>query len=153
MALNKGLLTSNSDEWTTPRWLFNRLNERFQFTIDVAATRENRLCDAWFDSKDDGLSETWEGQRVWCNPPYSRIADWAEKFTEAALEADLIVALVPARVDTAWWQDHIAKADFVHFIRGRLRFGDSKNSAPFPSALAFWFGLERICRRPKGGVS
>ena len=58
MTLNRGLLTSNSDEWTTPRWLFDRLNERFQFTIDVAATQENRLCDAWFDSKDDGLRGT-----------------------------------------------------------------------------------------------
>lgn len=148
MALNKGLMTSNSDEWTTPRWLFDRLNKRFLFSIDVAATRENRLCDAWYDSHDDGLTQSWEGERVFCNPPYSQISLWAHKFAFEAKNASLIVALIPARVDTRWWQDHIAKADLVHFIRGRLRFGDSKNSAPFPSALAFWFGLERICRRP-----
>ena len=148
MTLNRGLLTSNSDEWTTPQWLFDRLNERFQFTIDVAATRENRLCDAWYDSRDDGLTQSWEGERVFCNPPYSQISLWAHKFAFEAKSASLIVALVPARVDTRWWQDYVAKADLVHFIRGRLRFGDSKNSAPFPSALAFWFGLNGICRRP-----
>ena len=148
MPINRGLMTRNSDEWTTPRWLFDRLNERFLFSIDVAATRENRLCDAWYDSHDDGLTQSWEGERVFCNPPYSQISLWAHKFAFEAKNAALIVALIPARVDTRWWQDHIVKADLVHFIRGRLRFGDSKNSAPFPSALAFWFGLERLCRRP-----
>ena len=148
MALNKGLMTSNSDEWETPRWLFDRLNERFSFTIDVAATRENRLCDAWYDSRDDGLTQSWEGERVFCNPPYSQISLWAHKFAFEAKNASLIVALIPARPDTAWWNDYIKTADLVHFIRGRLHFGDSKNSAPFPSAIAFWFGLERICRRP-----
>ena len=148
MALNQGLMTSNSDEWATPRWLFDRLNERFQFTMDAAAAEGNNLCDIYCDAFGDGLKISWEGERVWCNPPYSQISQWAEKFTRASSEAVLIVALIPARVDTAWWQDHIAKADLVHFIRGRLRFGDSRNSAPFPSALAFWFGLERICRRP-----
>ena len=148
MALNKGMMTSNSDEWTTPRWLFDRLNKRFQFTLDAAAAKENALCHYYFTKEEDGLQFRWDNQRVFCNPPYSNIAKWAKHFSEQADRANLIVALVPARVDTAWWQDHIAKADFVHFIRGRLRFGDSKNSAPFPSALAFWFGLDRICRRP-----
>lgn len=147
MALNKGMMTSNSDEWTTPRWLFDRLHERFQFTVDVAATPENALRPKFFEDP-WGLEYSWAGERCFCNPPYSRIATWAEKFTQEAERASLIVALIPARVDTRWWQDHIAKADHVYFIRGRLRFGESKNSAPFPSALAFWFGLERICRRP-----
>lgn len=148
MALNKGLMSSNSDEWETPRWLFDRLNERFQFTLDAAATKENALCRRWFTKEEDALQFCWDGERVFCNPPYSKIAKWAKHFSEQAVNANLIVALVPARPDTAWWNDYIKTADLIHFIRGRLRFGDSKNSAPFPSALAFWFGLDRICRRP-----
>lgn len=148
MALNKGMMSSNSDEWETPRWLFDRLNERFQFTLDAAATKENALCRRWFTKEEDGLQFCWDGYRVFCNPPYSQIAKWAKQFSEQAVNASLIVALVPARPDTAWWNDFIKTADLIYFIRGRLRFGDSKNSAPFPSALAFWFGLERICRRP-----
>lgn len=148
MAINKGLMTSNSDEWTTPRWLFDRLNSVFQFDTDCAATDHNNLCSYYFTKTYDGLTHSWKDCRCFCNPPYSKIATWAEKFTQESERASLIVALVPARVDTRWWQDHVAKADLVRFIRGRLRFGDSKNSAPFPSALAFWFGLERICRRP-----
>lgn len=144
--MNRGLLTSNSDEWTTPRWLFDRLNERFQFTLDAAASPGNALC-AKYHIWPDGLCD-WTGERVFVNPPYSDIKAWAEHFTEQASKAKLIVALVPARVDTRWFQEHVAKADLVHFVKGRLRFGESKNSAPFPSALAFWFGLERICRRP-----
>ena len=146
MTLNKGLMSSNSDEWETPRWLFDRLNERFQFTLDAAATPGNALCEK-YHVWPDGLCD-WTGERVFVNPPYSDIKAWAEHFTKQAGKAQLIVALVPARVDTRWFQDHVAKADLCWFIRGRLRFGESRNSAPFPSALAFWFGLERLCRRP-----
>ena len=150
MVLNKGLFSSGSDEWTTPRWLFDDLNARFQFTLDAAATRENRLCDAYYDKASDGLSHSWTGERVWCNCPYSQIADWAAKFRFEAKAASLIVALVPARTDTRWFQENIMQADLVHFVPGRLRFSD-KGSAPFPSALAFWFGLKDICKRGRRG--
>ena len=144
--INSALMSSKSDEWVTPHWLFAALNERFQFTVDAAATRENSLCEESFTN---GLAASWAGERVWCNPPYSQIARWAEKFTAEANHAALIVALVLARVDTRWYQRHIAKADLVKFIPGRLRFSESKNSAPFPSALAFWFGLDAILERNK----
>jgi len=144
MALNKGLMTSNSDEWTTPQWLFDRLNAVFQFTIDAAATRENSLCEDLFT---DGLSVSWEGERIWCNPPYSQIKLWAAKFIEESKRAVCIVALVPARTDTKWFQSIAKSADKIFYIPGRLKFGDGKGSAPFPSALAFWFGLEHICMR------
>ncbi len=153
MTITSGMTSSNSDEWTTPRWLFDRLDSVFHFTLDAAATSENRLCGTWCGSDDDGLAQSWEGERVFCNPPYSQISLWAHKFASEAKNASLIVALVPARVDTRWWQDYVAKADLVHFIRGRLRFGDSKNSAPFPSALAFWFGLDALLERPKRSKS
>lgn len=151
MKINAGMMSSSSDEWTTPRWLFDRLNEKFQFTLDAAASPANALCEKYYVWP-DGLCD-WTGERVYANPPYGDIKTWARHFTEQAGKAQLIVALVPARVDTAWWQDFIKTADLIHFVRGRLRFGDSKNSAPFPSALAFWFGLDALLERPKRSKS
>ena len=81
---------------------------------------------------------------VFCNPPYSQIKEWAAKFIEESKRADCIVALIPARTDTKWFQSIAKSADHIHFIKGRLKFGDGKGSAPFPSALAIWMGLDKF---------
>jgi len=138
--INPGLMSSKSDEWTTPRDLFDKLNRRFLFTADAAATSENALCCVYYT---DGLSVSWEGERVYCNPPYSQIKAWAAKFIEESKRADCIVALVPARTDTKWFQSLMASADKIVFIKGRLHFSNA-GSAPFPSALAIWLGLNEF---------
>ena len=126
MSLNQGMMTSNSDEWTTPSALFRALDRRFGFELDPAATRENALCPMFFTEADDGLSL-----------PKCR--------TESEWGCPLICALIPARTDTRWWHDYVrGSADLVWFLKGRLKFGDGAGSAPFPSALAFWFGLGRL---------
>jgi len=80
-------------------------------------------------------------KRNWMNPPYGRdIADWVQKAYEQGLKGKVTVCLIPARPDTRWFQDYVMKADILHFIKGRLKFNDSKSSAPFPSAIAI-FGL------------
>ena len=144
MPINSGMMSSKSDEWTTPRDIFDRLNRRFLFDLDAAASDENHLCPAYYTKEDSGLDHSWEGMRVFCNCPYSQIKAWAAKFVEEAERADCIVALIPARTDTKWFQSIAKSADHVHFIKGRLKFGDGKGSAPFPSALAFWFGLNKF---------
>lgn len=69
------------------------------------------------------------------NPPYGRgIGQWMQKAYESAQMGATVVCLVPARTDTAWWHDYAMRGE-VTFIRGRLKFGNAKNSAPFPSAL------------------
>lgn len=77
--------------------------------------------------------QSWDGERVFCNPPYGReIKEWVKK----ASESDAVtVMLLPARTDTAWFHDYIYNKHKIDFFRGRLKFGDSKNSAPFPSML------------------
>ena len=144
MAINNGLFTSNSDEWTTPKELFAKLNRRFLFNLDAAASDENHLCPDYFTKETDGLSQSWEGMRVFCNCPYSQIKLWVAKFCMEAGRTLLIAALVPARTDTRWWHKYIVEADKIVFLRGRLKFSNSKNSAPFPSALAIWMGLDRL---------
>ena len=144
MAINNGLFTSKSDEWTTPLELFEKLNRRFLFDLDAAADNWNHLLDEWYTKEDSGLEHSWEGRRVFCNCPYSQIKLWAAKFVEEANRAECIVALIPARTDTRWWHDHIMTADKIVYIRGRLKFGPGTGSAPFPSALAIWMGLNEL---------
>lgn len=139
--LNQGMMSSKSDEWTTPIELFDALHNRFIFDLDAAASDENHLCDRYYTKEDSGLDHSWEGMRVFCNCPYSQIKAWAAKFVEESKRADCIVALIPARTDTSWWHDYIMTADKIVYIRGRLKFGPGTGSAPFPSALAIWLGL------------
>ena len=125
---------SDSPEWATPQDLFDELDAEFHFATDVCATAENAKCSRFYTRADDGLAQDWRGV-CWCNPPYGReIGAWLQKARTAAEKGATVVCLVPARTDTRWWHEHVTKAD-VRFLRGRLKFGGSKNSAPFPSAL------------------
>lgn len=104
------------------------------FDLDPCAAPDNAKCAKYFTAWDDGLAREWTG-RVWMNPPYGRtIGDWMRKAYESSLAGALVVCLVPARTDTAWWHDYAIKGQ-IRFIRGRLKFGGHENSAPFPSAL------------------
>lgn len=134
-----GMRSSASDEWTTPRWLFDELDAEFHFTLDAASTHENALCERHYTLEDDALSHSWDGEVVWLNPPYGRaIGKFVKKASEIS-GGGCCVALVPARPDTRWWHDHVAgKATEIRFIKGRLRFGDGKNGAPFPSAVVIY---------------
>jgi len=126
--------SSKTDEWETPQDLFDDLNEKYHFDIDVCALPENAKLEEYFDPEDDGLSQAWWGT-CWMNPPYGRaIKKWMRKAYEESQNGSVVVCLVPARTDTAWWHDYAMKGD-ITFIRGRLKFGGHKNSAPFPSAI------------------
>ena len=129
--------SSKSNEWDTPQKLFNELNEEFNFTLDPCATDENAKCNKHFTIEDDGLSKDWSKDVVFMNPPYGReIKKWIKKAYEESLNGATVVCLIPARTDTTYWHDFIFdKADDIRFLRGRLKFGNSKNSAQFPSAI------------------
>lgn len=134
--LNSGLFTSNTDLWSTPQAFFDKYNEQYHFTLDVCATDENAKCKQYYTKEIDGLKQEWFGV-CWMNPPYGRdIKHWIRKAYESSIKNNtIVVCLLPARTDTAWWHDYCMKAKSVEFIRGRLKFGDSKNSAPFPSVV------------------
>lgn len=134
--------SSKTDLWSTPKDFFNKLNDEFKFTLDPCATKENAKCEKFFTMEQDGLTQDWSGEIVFMNPPYGReIGKWVEK---AANSRATVVCLLPARTDTRWWHDNIIGGGHkteVRFIRGRLKFGDSKNSAPFPSAVIIFWGM------------
>jgi phage N-6-adenine-methyltransferase len=128
--------SSSSCDWSTPPAPFAELDKEFAFDLDPCATPENAKCARYFTRQEDGLTQRWTG-RVFLNPPYGRaIGEWLKKAWESIAngDAELVVCLVPARTDTAWWHRYCAQGQ-VRFLRGRLRFGGAESSAPFPSAV------------------
>jgi phage N-6-adenine-methyltransferase len=138
--LTKGLFTSRTEEWETPKYVFDALHQEFNFQLDVCATVENTKCKNFFDKPTDGLKQDWSPYRCWMNPPYGKdIAKWIRKAYQESLRGALVVCLIPARTDTKWWHDWVMKAGEIRFIRGRLAFGDSNQSAPFPSCIVIFY--------------
>ena len=135
--INESMFSSKTDNWETPQDFFDKLNKEFYFNLDACATDENAKCKVYFTKEQDGLSQEW-GSRTWCNPPYGReIGKWVKKAFDESSKRKLVVMLIPARTDTKWFHNYIYGVDgvSVRFIKGRLKFGTSKNSAPFPSMV------------------
>lgn len=134
------MFSSETDMWETPKWLFDELDKEFHFDLDVCAIPENAKCEQYFTPETDGLSQEWNGT-VWCNPPYGReIGKWVKK---AAQSNCTVVMLLPARTDTKWFHDYIYRKAEIRFLKGRLKFGGSQNSAPFPSMVVVFDGGKR----------
>ena len=143
MMINKGLFTSDSDEWVTPKNVFDKLNAEFGFTLDPCATSENAKCPKFFTKEDNGLLQSWQCERVFCNPPYGReLPKWVKKSYEEvqAGGAELVVLLIPARTDTSYFHEYIYGKHEIRFLRGRLHFNESKQGAPFPSMIVIMRG-------------
>ncbi len=139
------------DDRRTPRDVFDPLHAEFEFTLDAAASEANALLERYYSRADNGLAQSWKGERVWCNPPYSEIRPWVEKMVASG--ARLVVMLLPAnRTEQAWWQDYIeplrrAGRIETRFLRGRLRFDTPTwdyakqpkgNRPPFGVVLVIW---------------
>lgn len=140
--------SSKTDQWSTPQWLFDELNAEYgPFDLDVCADAFNHKVDTWIDVEGNGLTASWRindefwGRPIerpaacWMNPPYGReIGKWVKKAYEESLRGCLVVCLLPARTDTKWFHEYCTKGK-IEFLKGRLKFGDAKNSAPFPSMV------------------
>lgn len=140
------LMTSDDGTWRTPELVLDlarQLSPTGRISLDTATSPDNPTkADAFYTPEDDGLAQTWRtvhGGLTWCNPPYGRgITPWVKAGAWAGLARQPVLMLLPARTDTAWWQDYVAKADAICFWRGRLKFSGHKAAAPFPSALPYW---------------
>lgn len=137
--INRGLFTSNRDDWETPQDFYDRLNEEFHFTLDPCSSDENAKCEKHYTKEQDGLAQDWMGERVFCNPPYGKsIGKWCQKCYEHSKNGGIAVMLIPARTDTAWFHDWVYGKGEIRFIRGRLYFVGSKWNAPFPSMVVVY---------------
>jgi site-specific DNA-methyltransferase (adenine-specific) len=133
------LLSSNRHDWRTPRVFFEDVVREFgPFDTDAAASADNALCPHFWDEQADALKQDWAGRRIWCNPPYGRtIKKWVAKASSTIGTGGLVVMLIPSRTDTSYFHDYIWQKPGVEvrFLRGRLKFDDGKDPAPFPSML------------------
>lgn len=159
MTLNRGMLTSDTEEWETPQPLFDAWHERFRFDVDVCSTHENAKCERHWTKEEDGLKQDWSGLRCWMNPPYGKyIAWWIRKARDSAVNGGaLVVLLLPARTDTKWyhryiydrkeskrqgktvWRPWVKEVDFMpgrrEFKQGQTLGWVEQNTAPFPSMV------------------
>lgn len=140
------MFSSKTGQWGTPQEFYDKLDWRFgPFNLDPCADSDNAKCTKFFTEDEDGLSQSWEGFTSFVNPPYGRgIEKWIKKAYEESRKGDTkVVMLIPARTDTKYWHQYVMKADEIHFVKGRLKFGDSENSAPFPSAVVVFDGCNQ----------
>ena len=144
---------NGTDIWATPDKLYQRiqkelLGDLLKFELDPCADSDNAKCSTFYTEIDNGLVQPWaKFKRIFVNCPYSEIALWvkkahfeAEELRSLKCRDSAIVMLLPSRTDTIWWHQYVAKSNKIIFLKGRVKFGDSKNSAPFPSAIAVWRG-------------
>lgn len=146
--MDKVLLSTGKDDWETPADLFAELHKEFNFTIDVAASDTNHKLPRYYTKEQDGLAQSWAGETVFCNPPYSRKrkgnpgqAAWVKKAYEEAQKGATVVLLIPARTETEAFHEYILPHAEIRFLRGRLHFedkGQPRDAAPFPSMLAIF---------------
>lgn len=140
MTMNKVHFSSTTPEWATPQAIFDELDAEFDFTLDPCATKENAKCTKFYTQEDDGLSKSWDGERVFCNPPYGTvIPKWVQKASEARV--GLVVMLIPARTDTKYFHDYIYGKAEIRFVRGRIKFEGAQvgsGAAPFPSMIVIF---------------
>lgn len=137
--LNKGLFTSNKDDWETPQDLFDYWNKIFSFTLDACASHSNAKCPRYWTKETNALVQDWDHETIWCNPPYGRKIG---SFVRMACYAkhSSVVMLLPARTDTRWFHDYIYKNPNVQicFLRGRVHFSNSPQPAPFPCMIVIF---------------
>lgn len=141
--MNKELMfSSKNQKWETPIDFYNKLNKEFNFTLDPCCEIETAKCKKYYTPKEDGLSKSWEGETVFCNPPYGRNQKlWIKKSSEEGCKKNTtVVMLIPSRTDTIAFHEFIYNKAEIRFIKGRLKFGNSKNSAPFPSMVVIFSG-------------
>ena len=140
------MFSSKTGEWATPQEFFNKLDWRFgPFDLDPCAGPHNTKCANFYTEAENGLSKSWTGFTSFINPPYGRGIDkWIEKaYRETREEGTRAVMLIPARTDTKYWHQYVMKAAEIYFVKGRLKFGDCENSAPFPSAVVVFDGSNK----------
>lgn len=133
--------SSKTDLWETPQFFFDQLDQEFHFDLDACALPENAKCLRYISPEQDGLKSEWDGNTIWCNPPYGRtVVAWVKKAYQASLKGKTVVMLLPARTDTSWFHEYIYHNSEIRFVKGRLKFGKATNPAPFPSMVVIFKG-------------
>ena len=140
MALQKAMVSSKSNEWDTPISFFKLLDDEFNFTLDPCCREDTAKCKKFYTIVEDGLKQDWSHDTVFMNPPYGgHTGDWIKKALEESRRGATVVCLIVSSTDRSYWHEYIFPfASQVRFIRGRIKFGNSKSTAPFASAVVIF---------------
>lgn len=135
--MNTVHFSANDQTWQTPRQLFNDVQEKYSLNLDVAASAFNTMLPRYYTIEQDGLAQSWRGERVWCNPPYGKgMGAWIKKLAEE--DTEIAVGFIPARTDTRWFHEYVLYRAEINFIKGRVKFVGARSNAPFPSMICVW---------------
>jgi len=119
----------------------DELKQEFDFKLDACTDYNNyHAFPNGYTKEQDGLSQSWETW-TYCNPPYSEVNKWVFKAFVEKIKGNNTVMLLPARTDTRWFHEYIYNKPNIEirFLKGRLKFKGTENSAPFPSMIViFW---------------
>lgn len=139
--MNGILFSSKRHDWETPQAFFDELDREFHFTLDPCTTPETAKCKKYYTPAENGLLQDWNGETVFCNPPYGReLPKWIEKCAKESKHAK-VVMLIPARTDTIAFHKYIYNKAEIRFIKGRIKFrvdGKEGDPAPFPSMVVIF---------------
>lgn len=128
---------SNNQEYATPWDLFNKLNDEFNFTLDVCANKINHKCEKYYTEEQNSLLMEWHGV-CWMNPPYKDMKKWVIKaYNESRKNNTTVVCLIPARTNTNWWHKYCMKGE-IRFIKGRPKFEGCIHGLPQPLAIVIF---------------
>lgn len=137
------------DLWGTPWPLYRKLHNKHHFTLDPCCTEETAQCEKYYTPETNGLIQSWKGESVYVNPPYSRgnIDKWVFKCFQESEGAN-IVALLPVSTSADWFQKYCLKQT-KYWINKRVRFKNAPHTAPFSSVIIHFnhidqsFGFEQ----------
>lgn len=142
------------EDWGTPRDLFNRLDDIYNFEVDLCARDDNALCGRWITPEVDflalPLSDNWLSTPAWkwCNPPYGKCG--CGPFVDKLMDLYNVVTLVPFSPGSKWFRKIWTHASYVVVIHGRLQFHGAPNRAMFDSCLAVRNGPSVLWEVPPG---
>ena len=140
MVLQQAMISSKSNEWETPFDFFNELNNEFEFTLDPCCRTDTTKCKKFYTIVDNGLNQDWSKDIVFMNPPYGGYTgEWIKKAYEESKKGAIVVCLIVSSTDRSYWHEWIFPfASQIRFVRGRIKFGNSKSTAPFASAIVIF---------------
>ena len=135
---------TGTDELETPPWLFEQLDDVFNFELDACASDENALCPKYFTEEDSCLAHAWVTP-TWLNPPYSNPGPFLAKAITEVARGITTVALIKGDPSTKWWNLYVRDVATIKWIPRRLKHylhdKPTPHTASFPSVLAIYWGI------------
>jgi len=137
------LPVKDKDKWETPDHIFDKLNKEFHFTLDPCCEIHTAKCKKFYTIEDNGLNKNWQGEIVFCNPPYSsgNIDKWIKKCYEESLKPKTtVVALTAVSGSAKWWHSYVINRAEKRYIERRVKFIGARYTAPFSSVILVFGG-------------